>query len=315
MNKSSCPICASDSTKVIYSAARDYITGENFKVYACNSCRIAYTFPMPSDLSAFYPEKYRHYNPLILIILEFLYNIRAQKWSGMFRVPGVAFEMGCGNGIMLKTLRQHGWQVLGNERTVAAADFARHKLRLPIFVGGIDSINPTSFADLIILFQVLEHLQDPLSTLRQLNQIIQPQGKLIIAVPNFGAWQSKFGGEKWFHLDVPRHHFHFSLPALEFCLKESGFEIVQVSFASLEHDPFGWVQSILNRLYKKQNHLTRLLIGLDRPIITDTIHIGLAIAIWILSLPMSVTSWIFQRGAIIEIVAQKSTLRKNLKQP
>lgn len=303
---STCPICETDSISVIYSVASDYITGEKFQIHQCNNCRIAYTRPRPDDLSNFYPARYRRYNSLVLKALEFLYNLRAKNWSRMYKAPGMAFEMGCGDGLMLNTLRKQGWQVFGNERTLAAADFACHKLNLPIYVGEIDALCGVPTADLIILFQVLEHLKDPLTTLRQLNQLIKPNGKLIIAVPNFGGWQSRFGGEKWFHLDVPRHTFHFSLPSLEFCLRKSGFEITQVSYVSLEHDPYGWVQSTMNRLDKKHNRLTKLLMGLERPSLTLITQITLAFLIGMICLPISVASWFFNQGAILQIVARKS---------
>ena len=232
--------------------------------------------------------------------------MRAKKWSRGFKSPGVVFEMGCGDGIMLNSLRAHGWQVFGNERTLGAAHFARHQLNVPIFVGGLDSLNPAPIADLIILFQVLEHLEDPIMILKQLNHIIKPTGRLIIAVPNFGGWQSRIGGKKWLHLDVPRHLFHFSPQSLQYCLNKSGFTITQVSYKSFEHDPYGWSQSILNLLFKKHNLLTRFLMRLDKPNITIIIHLVLAALIGILSLPISIMSWFFSNGAIIEVTAEKA---------
>jgi len=155
--------------------------------------------------------------------------MRAAKWSRGFKSPGVVFEMGCGDGIMLNSLRMYGWQVFGNERILGAAHFARHQLNVPIFVGGLDALSPTPIADLIILFQVLEHLEDPLKTLKQLNPLLKPAGKLIIGVPNFGGWQAKFGGAKWLHLDVPRHLFHFSPQSFHNALMKSGLPKTQVA--------------------------------------------------------------------------------------
>lgn len=304
---SNCPICEKDSLTVIYPAARDYITGEIFQVRQCRNCTVTFTSPLSPDPSPYYPVKYRQYQPVILAILELFYKFRAQKWSGMFEKPGLAFEMGCGSGIMLNALRERGWKVFGSERTVGAAEFASRNLLLPVFVGEIESLILTPSVDLIILFQVLEHLNEPLKILKQLNQILRPGGRLVIAVPNFDSWQSRFGGVKWFHLDVPRHHFHFSLPALEFCLKRSGFEVENVGYVSLEHDPYGWIQTVLNRLYKQHNYMTRFLMGLDRADATTFVQVALALLIGILSLPVSLGSWLFGRGAIMEIVARKSS--------
>ena len=108
-------------------------------------------------------------------------------------------------------------------------------------------IDPSDRFDLLLLNQVLEHLTDPAPTLKALAGILKPEGKLIIGVPNFDSWQSTFGGNTWFHLDVPRHLHHFSLPSLSVLIGQSGLEIQNVSYASPEHDPYGWVQSALNR--------------------------------------------------------------------
>ena len=92
--------------------------------------------------------------------------------------------MGCGDGFMLDSLRKHGWKVIGSERTVAMARFAHDELGLNVFVGELDAIRPVPTFDLVILFQVLEHLDNPVQVLRQISQRLTPQGRLIIGVPN-----------------------------------------------------------------------------------------------------------------------------------
>jgi SAM-dependent methyltransferase len=303
---SHCPVCQSESIETIYRKAHDYITGKKFQIIECNDCNIVYTSPQPKDLSPYYPKKYRKYNFAIQKILEFLYKRRAQRWSGRDASTGIVFEVGCGNGIMLQTLHKRGWKVFGNERTLEAAQFVHQSFNLPIFVGETDSLSPIPFVDMVILFQVLEHLHNPIRTLQQLNDLLKPNGKIIIAVPNFGGWQAKFGGERWFHLDVPRHLFHFSLPSLKVCLKKSGFEITNVNYISFEHDPYGWIQSTLNHLHKKHNLLTRFLTGMDKPGTALLIQGILASFIGLASLPISIASWLLGKGAIIEVTAKKS---------
>jgi len=304
-NTQICRFCGSCSVELIYDTAQDYITGENFEVWQCKNCAIAFTLPIPADISRYYPTNYRRYNPLILNILKFLYRQRVRKWARGFKNPGVAFEIGCGDGLMLDTLRNLGWKVIGNERTVQSAYFARHRLELPIFVGSLDSLKPTPIFDLIFLFQVLEHLEDPARILTQLGQLIKKSGKIIISVPNFGGWQSRVSKEKWFHLDVPRHLHHFSVASLQFHLRESGMEIEKRNYISLEHDPFGWIQSILNIIDHKLNRLTRLLMQIDQPNPENILHLGIAMVLSIFSLPLAVISSVFGNGAIIEITVRK----------
>jgi hypothetical protein len=53
-------------------------------------------------------------------------------------------------------------------------------------------------------------------------------------------------GAGWFHLDLPRHLYHFPLPALRRLLALSGFEEVTSHHFSLRQNPFGWIQSVAN---------------------------------------------------------------------
>jgi SAM-dependent methyltransferase len=176
-------------------------------------------------------------------------------------------------------------------------------LGLPIFVGGIESIQPSPHFDLIFLFQVLEHLEDPVKTIQQLSSFLKPNGKLIIGVPNFSSWQAKVGREKWFHLDVPRHLVHYSLSTLKILLKQCDMEIENVSYISWEHDPYGWVQSILNLLDRRYNRLTRLLMQIDSVDTVNLIHLVLGGAIGFVSVVLSLVSWLLHEGALIEVTA------------
>ena len=56
-------------------------------------------------------------------------------------------------------------------------------------------------------------------------------------------------GKEWFHLDVPRHYVHFSRRGLIKALKERGFRMISTAHFSMEQNPYGWIQSLLNRLF------------------------------------------------------------------
>jgi SAM-dependent methyltransferase len=222
----------------------------------------------------------------------------------LFAQPGVALEVGVGDGLMLNALRSLGWRVIGNERTAEMASFAHRHLGLPVFAGDIDALQPAPHFDLIILFQVLEHIDDPLKMLKQLRTLLKPDGKLIIGVPNFESWQSSFGKSNWFHLDVPRHLFHYSPASLANCLSRADMEIEQVSHVSLEHDPYGWLQTILNRFDRQPNRLTRLLMRMDALDANGLANFVAVPLLGIASVELSALSWLFHRGALIEVIAR-----------
>jgi len=298
-----CRICGA-GMQPRYARAADYITGDCFEVWQCAQCGAGRTAPVPADLTAYYPAQYRRYNKLIGGILRILYRWRVARWAGLFKAPGAVFEMGCGNGMMLDMLRERGWRVTGSERHGDALRIARETFGLNVVEGGPDQLDPAARFDLILLFQVLEHLDDPAAALAALAARLAPGGRMIIGVPNFASWQSSFGGALWFHLDVPRHLQHFTLPALRRLLGARGLRIAGISYVSPEHDPFGWVQSLLNRFDSKPNRLTRLLMRIDPPGAANLLHLALGCIAFIPAVPLSLLSWAVRRGAIIEVTCE-----------
>jgi SAM-dependent methyltransferase len=100
----------------------------------------------------------------------------------------------------------------------------------------------------VVIWHVLEHLHDPKGTLHEANRILRPGGRLVVAVPNLSSLQARWAGAGWFHLDLPRHLWHFPLASLRMLLSDCGFEIQSEHHFSLRQNPFGWVQSALNRV-------------------------------------------------------------------
>lgn len=305
MSTRPCRICASKDTAVKYEFARDYITYDIFRVLQCRSCTAAFTDPFPDDLGRYYPSRYRAYKAPVLWVLGALYRAKVGHWSRQFVKPGDALEVGCGPGIMLRELRHLGWQVTGTERTPEVAGYGRDTFGLNIIAGSIRDLPPTQSFDLIILFQVLEHIDDPRSLLADCFERLNPGGRIVVSVPNLASWQAGFGRNLWLHLDVPRHLIHFTPRSLELLLQRVGFANVRMQFNSFEHDPIGWVQSVLNRVFTPANALIRYLMGLD-PLnikVVGSVIIGSLIAL--LSIPMSMVSWACRSGAIVTVIARK----------
>lgn len=307
MSNLACSLCGSPAVELLYTEAPDYFTSDHFQILQCQSCGIAFTWPQPADLSAYYPTKYRDYHPLIKSLISLIYGLRVKQWAKRFPKPGKAFEMGCGNGIMLKALQDLGWNVLGSERTDESAAYARTALGLPVITTGFESLGQAPQFDLIILFQVLEHMNRPKETIQQLSKLLNQNGMMVVGVPDFKSWQSSFGKENWFHLDPPRHLHHFSVRAIESCIKGTGLKIVNTSNISFEHDPYGWVQTVLNRVDHQYNRLTKLLLRQDKPDPINLLHLALAFPLGLVSVPWAMFTWLVKKGALIEVILQKSS--------
>ncbi|MBU6449184.1 MAG: methyltransferase domain-containing protein [Rhodospirillales bacterium] len=298
---SACPFCGMQALQAQHTGARDYITGHEFSVLICPACGGGHTAPIPADFSLYYPALYRRYRKSIAAIIGMFYSQRVARWLKDHPQPGSAFELGCGDGSMLAILRNHGWRVLGCERSQAAAQLARDVSGIDVLAGELDAVPADAVFDLILLIQALEHMKNPAEILTRLAGMLAPGGKLIIAVPNFGSWQARFGGKAWFHLDVPRHVSHFTIKALAALTASTGLEVQRISFESFEHDPYGWIQSTLNLLDPQPNRLTRLLMRLDSPDIMNLLHLFAACLLGPIAILAAMFSCAARRGAIIEV--------------
>lgn len=299
-----CPLCRASGLRTDLPGAVDYLTGLAFDVVVCPTCSAAFTDIADAPLDRHYPRQYRRYHPLILALLRGLYRLRVRGWADGFAHPGLALEIGCADGFMLDALRGSGWRVVGSERSAAVLRVAA-AAGIPVFAGEPNALAARPTFDLIILFQVLEHLPNPSETLAELSARLNPGGRLVIGVPNKASWQAAFGGAQWFHLDVPRHLSHFTPAALATALGQAGLVVRRICYTSFEHDPYGWLQTALNRLDTRQNRLTRLLMRLDGPDVANLAHLAVAVLLGPLAVVVALISWWFKRGAIIEVVAEK----------
>jgi SAM-dependent methyltransferase len=283
----------------------DYITGDPFRIMRCHRCGVLFTFPLPSDMERYYPARYRGYGPLVTFLLRALYRASVRKWTRLFSHPGAALEIGCGAGLMLEAFRELGWQVMGIERNEAMAEHARSTYGLHVVSTGIAELPRAPTFDLIIMFHVLEHLADPLTMLRECAARLTPAGRVVLAVPNAESWQARFAGVVWPHLDPPRHLIHFSPESLESALQKAGMRTREFSFVSPIHDPYGWVESVTDRITGRTNTMTRHLMGMA----PFNGWVLLSYALWgLLAAPallLATASWAAGQGALMEVVAER----------
>ena len=297
-----CPACGSALRFREAQAARDYVTGDAFSVVRCSSCDVAWTHPRPEDMDRYYPPRYRRYVPVVTATLSLLYLWRVSNWSRACGKPGKALEIGCGDGVMLNALRARGWQVCGTERTAEMAAIARERYGIQVYVPPDGPVAGRDAFDLVILFQVLEHLPDPVATLHEARGFLTPHGRIVVGVPNLSSWQSRFGRDGWLHLDVPRHLVHFNPASLAATANRAGLRVERIRFVSPEHDPYGWIQTLLNRWCSNRNRLTLLLMGMAPWRFQDLSTLCAVAFLGPLACLLAVVSWACGAGAIMEAV-------------
>ena len=246
---SPCPICSAESA-----VRRFEVEGMAEKVVVCTECGLGRLYPeLGSDrLRTLYPDEYygepgRKFQPLIEGLVRAVGERHISFLSRELPAGARILDVGCGRGVTLGALATKGFLVHGLEISAEAARGADPRVEIRIAENLKAAEYRTASFDQVIIWHVLEHMNDPAGTLREAHRILKPGGRLIVAAPNFSSLQARLTGAAWFHLDLPRHIHHFPLPALRRLLTSTGFHVRSTHHFSLRQNPFGWIQSLLNR--------------------------------------------------------------------
>ncbi len=244
-----CPLCGSGGARPLFA-----VDGCPWRVVSCPGCALARLDPPPSEdeLAPFYPDAYygdpgQKFHPFIERLVRFVSARHVRFLSRKVPAGGRVLDVGCGRGVLLSALADRGFEVHGVERSAAAASGADPRARIRIAPDLAAAAYPAGGFDAIFVWHVLEHLCEPVRAVDEMRRILRPGGRLVVAVPNFSSLQARWAGPAWFHLDLPRHVFQFPMPALRRLLDQAGFVRESEHHFSLRQNPFGWIQSSLNR--------------------------------------------------------------------
>lgn len=142
--------------------------------------------------------------------------------EGMLGRRGRLLDVGAGEGTLLRVAAERGWEVVGLDVAGAMVQHVRRELGLPMHQGTLDTVAlPASSFDAVILNHVLEHVRDPVTTLRRVGALLVPGGLVRLEVPNLASLSSQLKSAQsrlrlkrspWKHYSTD-HHFWFFTPA------------------------------------------------------------------------------------------------------
>lgn len=298
-----CPLCECNEARTIVTTKEDYYGGVagTYSVSRCQACRHMYMNPRPTaeTLHLCYPDSYGphltapprfqtdestppaetpwylKYLPLRYVpgLKSFYYWLTGDLGQPLPRMPVTcaagdcprAVELGCATGSYLSKLVAAGWDVVGVEPSEAASAMAR--------AGGFDvrsgtldqtTLAPESF-DSAAAWQVIEHVIDPVGTLKQFHTLLKPKGQLLLSIPNAGCWEPVVFRSAWYLWELPRHLHHFTPTKICETLHAAGFINVRVVHQRNVLNLIGSLGLLLSRMKATRGIGNQLLRYTDSP--------------------------------------------------
>jgi SAM-dependent methyltransferase len=275
----------------------------------CRACGAAFLFPQPSEeeLGRYYDEAYygKDRKKFLPPVEAGIAALTWMKWRSVRDLlpPGARLlDIGCGRGTLVRMARDAGFEAYGIERSSR-----QHVLPYVYSKDLAECRFPDGRFRTVILWHVLEHLRDPRAALAEIHRIIEPQGWLSVAVPNFGGAQAEAAGRHWFHLDLPRHLWHFRRRSLEKLFEKTGFRIARCSTFSFEYDWYGTLQSWMNRAGSDDNRLYSILKGESSvPPVEKAQRMAAAAVLALPALGSAVWDAARNRGGTLTVLAQRT---------
>lgn len=158
-------------------------------------------------------------------------------------------EAGCGTGGNLSMLSRHG-QVSAMELDEIACKIANERQVTQVRLGSLpDNIPFTEEYDLIVILDVLEHLDDDLAALLTLHSKLKPDGWLLITVPAYQFLWSK-------HDDINHHKRRYVLRGLKQVVRKAGFTVRYGSYFNTFLFPIVAGIRFLQKLLRLESHST-----------------------------------------------------------
>lgn len=236
--------CDINDEKITIGRDRLHNLPGEYNVIKCQSCGLIRTNPRPTpdSIGFYYPDDYGPYLSTQIIpsksekrkgvkhfLRPFIRKIFDTKSNVLPVLPvGKLLEVGCASGSFLHKMADEGWQVEGIEFSEKAALQAK-KLGHPIYIGSIDEAPiKKQYYDLIVGWMVLEHLYDPVESLKKIHKGAKPGGWLVLSIPDASALEFRAFKNKWYALQVPNHLYHFTPDTLAKVLKISGWSLIKV---------------------------------------------------------------------------------------
>jgi len=229
-----CTLCGSRSARHVY-------TKSGFELVRCTGCGLVYVRNPPTrgELERQYSFA-SGYHTVFRSGDSAESRAHAERAAEFLRIvrrhggQGRILDVGCSVGFFLERARADGWTTSGVEISNDTAELARRR-GLDVVTGTLEqaAFPPASF-DVVTMWDVLEHLKDPVATVATAASVLREEGLLALSTPNIDgifprlSYRAAGWTGRWPHPEPPSHLFQFSKETIARLLSRSELEPVEI---------------------------------------------------------------------------------------
>lgn len=247
-----CELCGADQPAVFMRLSR-------YSLMECGACGLIFTADFDATATDYAGPEYFMTNGAYVgreAVFTKIFERLIRK-TGRFEHGGNLLDIGTGIGTLLEAAHRAGYSAKGIELSPWAAEYAQRK-GLDVVTGTLETVAfPSGSFDIVVLHHVLEHLEKPGATLRQVHRILKKRGLLVVGAPNAASLIARLLGPRWSGWRPEQHRWHFTTRTLGALLADCGFRVIH--WEARENDAVeGWTpKAILTRCI----NMTSFLLG------------------------------------------------------
>jgi SAM-dependent methyltransferase len=211
---------------------------DGYSMVQCRACGLLYVGEDPAtiDFDALYGEAY-YTGGSDAVFADYVGQEAARRAQARRklallrwlppRVPrqGRLLDVGCAAGFFLAEARRH-YEVQGVELSAWSSAYARDRLGLPVFTGTLQqAMLPADRYDVVTLWDVIEHVPDPVPLMQEAARVLRPGGRLVLTTGDWGSAYAQRRGEQWHLMTPPWHLSMFSRATLTRAAAKAGLAV------------------------------------------------------------------------------------------
>jgi SAM-dependent methyltransferase len=231
-----CNLCGVDDANVVFAKG----TAQPAQVVSCRHCGLMYSSPRARLADHELHEQHEPDNMLRGVTEDpaHRYRWRYEKESGQVRdfrgtrevldrlYPngGRLVEVGSGMGYLLRSFKNDGWDVLGVDPWKEVPPFTQETHGITTLPQTLEQAAlPEASADVVVMLHVIEHVPDPVATLKEIHRVLKPGGHMVIETPRYDTTMFRLLKHRERSMKCEGHIYFFTFDTLRKTYEKAGF--------------------------------------------------------------------------------------------